>query len=147
MKKRKNKSFFVALIILISVLLIGGIVWYKLYTRDVYILDIPNSYNLSSIVYEKDSGIVTLYEEEDMDRVLNGLHNLDLETQNVSVQDYPSDVDVLTAIRFNYREDAVGTLYLYKKNNKYYLEEAYNGVYKLTEEEYKYIINLGNDEM
>ena len=74
--------------------------------------------------------------------VLNGFHELNLETQKVSIQDYPIDVKNITEIRFNYREDAVGNLYLYKKNNRYYLEEPYNGIYRLTEEQYLYIIGL-----
>ena len=62
--KNKNKKTSIPLIFILVLVFIGCIIWYKLYTRDVYILDIPNSYNLSSIVYETDNGITTLYEED-----------------------------------------------------------------------------------
>lgn len=139
--KSKNKFVSILLVIFIIVAL-GGIIWYKLASRQVFIPDIPNSYNLSSISYELPTGIVTVAEEEKMDKILNGLHELNLSTQLVSVQDYPTDVENIVAIRFNYREDAVGNLYIYSKKDKYYLEEPYNGIYKITKDEYNYIIDL-----
>lgn len=140
----KNKNKLVCgLIVVFVIAAIVGLVWYKLETRQVYILDIPNSYNLSSISYELESGSVTVMTEEEMDKVLNGIYGLNLSTKSVSVQDYPTDVEQLVAIRFYYKEeDTVGNIYIYKKKDKYYLEEPYNGIYKITEENYNYIINL-----
>lgn len=139
--KNKNKIIY-GLIIVIVILTIGGIVWYKLAIRQTYILDIPNSYNLSSISYELPTGIETVAEEEKMDKVLNGLTKLDLKTKTVSVQDVPTGVDNLVSIRLNYKEDAVGSFYLYSKNGKYYIEEPYNGIYKIDKDKYDFIIGL-----
>lgn len=140
--KSKNK-LVCGLIVLFVIVAVAGLVWYKLETRQEYILDIPNSYNLSSISYELESGSVTVMTEEEMDRVLNGIYDLNLSTKSVSVQDFPTDVEHLVAIRFYYKEeDTVGNIYIYKKKDKYYLEEPYNGVYKITEENYNYIIDL-----
>lgn len=70
----KNKNKIVSIIVAVVVVLaIGGIVWYKLATRQVYVPDIPNSHNLSSISYELPTGIVTVAETEKMDKILNGL--------------------------------------------------------------------------
>ena len=140
----KNKNKLVSILVVIIVFgFIAGVIWYKWVNRDVYILDIPNSYNLSSIAYELESGSITVATEEGMDKVLDGLHNLNLETQDVSVQDAPSDVEHLVAIRLYYKEeDTVGNFYIYKRKDNYYLEEPYNGLYKITEEEYNYIIDL-----
>lgn len=140
----KNKNKLVSILVVIIVFgFIAGVIWYKWVNRDVYILDIPNSYNLSSIAYELESGSITVATEEGMDKVLDGLHNLNLETQDVSVQDVPSDVEHLVAIRLYYKEeDTVGNFYIYKRKDNYYLEEPYNGLYKITEEEYNYIIDL-----
>ena len=144
MEKKKMKSRVVGFIIFLFVILVFGVlVWYKLENRDVYILDIPNSHNLSSISYELESGIVTVMTEEEMDKVLNGIYDLNLSTQSVSVQDYPTEAEHLVAIRFYYKEeDSVGNFYIYKRKDKYYLEEPYNGVYKISEEDYNYIIDL-----
>jgi hypothetical protein len=144
MEKKKMKSRVVGFIIFLFVILVFGVlVWYKLENREVYILDIPNSHNLSSISYELESGIVTVMTEEEMDKVLNGIYDLNLSTQSVSVQDYPTEAEHLVAIRFYYKEeDSVGNFYIYKRKDKYYLEEPYNGVYKISEEDYNYIIDL-----
>lgn len=142
----KNKNKLVSILIIIFVLVvIGGIIWYKLATRQVYVPDIPNSHNLSSISYELPTGIVTVAEVEKMDKVLNGLLELELETRDVSVQDMPTEVENLVAIRLNYKEDAVGSIYLYSKNGKYYVEEPYNGIYKIDKKDYDYIISLINE--
>lgn len=140
----KNKNKLVCgLIVVFVIAVIAGILWYKLETRQEYILDIPNSYNLSSISYELESGIVTVMTEEEMDKVLNGIYDLNLSTKSVSVQDYPTDVENIVSIRFYYKEeDSVGNIYIYKKKDKYYLEEPYNGIYKIDEETYNYIIDL-----
>lgn len=139
--KNKNKLVSILLVLLIIGIIIG-IVWYKLETRQVFAPDIPNSHNLSSISYELPTGIVTIAEEEKMDKVLEGLHSLNLSTKTVSVQDVPTDVENLVYIRFYYKEDAVGNFYIYSKKDKYYLEEPYNGIYKITLDEYNYIISL-----
>lgn len=139
----KNKNKLVSILLVVAIICaIAGIIWYKLETRQVYVPDIPNSHNLSSISYELPTGIVTVAEEEKMDMVLEGLHSLDLSTKTVSIQDAPTDVENLVYIRFYYKEDAVGTFYIYSKKDKYYLEEPYNGIYKITLDEYNYIIGL-----
>ena len=138
----KNKLIS-GLLMLFVLVVILGVVWYKMETRQVYILDIPNSHNLSSISYELPGGLVTVAEEEKMDKVLNGIYELDLSTQSESVQDVPTEVEDLVAIRFYYKEDdVVGNFYIYRKKDKYYLEEPYNGIYKISEEDYNYIIDL-----
>lgn len=140
--QNKNKLVSVLLVIFV-VIVIGGIVWYKIESREVFVPDIPNSHNLSSISYELPSGIITVAEEEKMDVILNGIYDLNLSTKSVSVQDYPTNVSDIVAIRFYYKEDdVVGNFYIYKKKDKYYLEEPYNGIYKITEEDYNYIIDL-----
>lgn len=139
----KNKNKIVSIIVAVVVVLaIGGIVWYKLATRQVYVPDIPNSHNLSSISYELPTGIVTVAETEKMDKILNGLSELNLKTQSVSVQDAPTEVENLVSIRLNYKEDAVGSFYLYSKKKKYYIEEPYNGIYKISEDDYDFVVSL-----
>ena len=139
---KKNKIISILLVIFV-VLAIIGIVWYKMENRQVYVPDIPNSHNLSSISYELPSGLITVAEEDKMDKILNGLYDLELSTQEESVQGVPMGVEDLVAIRLYYKEDdAVGNFYIYKVKDKYYLEEPYNGVYKISEKDYNYIIDL-----
>lgn len=140
-KEKKNKTVSVLIILFIIVVFCCAI-GYKLANRQVYIPDIPNSHNLSSISYELPTGIITVAEEDKMDKILEGLHGLNLSTKTVSVQDVPVDVEDIVYIRFYYKEDAVGNLYIYKRNGKYYAEEPYNGIYKIDEEKYNYIIDL-----
>lgn len=142
MKKKKSSLFYIV-ILFIVILVIGLILWWKLSTGELYELDVPKAYNLSSISYELDSGSITVATEEEMNKVLNGISKLNLSTKKVSVQDIPVGVEMLVPIRLYYKEDdTLGTYYLYKKNDKYYLEEPYNGIYDITDEDYNYIIGL-----
>ena len=144
MEKKNVKNKVIGFIIFLVVIAVfAGLLWFKLENREVYVLDIPNSHNLSSISYELESGIVTVMTEEEMDKVLNGIYDLNLSTQSVSVQDFPTNAEHLVSIRLYYKEEnSVGNFYIYKRKDKYYLEEPYNGVYKISEGDYNYIIDL-----
>ena len=70
---------------------------------------------------------------------INEIYNIFSEkTTNVeSINDNPSNPDVLYLIKFSNSIDESKYAYVYKKGNKYYIEQPYNGIYKITEEEYK----------
>ena len=75
---------------------------------------------------------------------INEIYNIfSKKTTNVeSINDNPSNFDVLYFIKFSSSTDESKSAYVYKKRNKYYIEQPYNGIYKITEEEYKTIEKL-----
>ncbi len=142
-KMKKEKSSFIKwLIILLAVLIIIIFLWLRFRKQQVYVPDIPNAYNLNSIVWELEGDAKTITAEEKMEDILEGLGAMELETKRSSINDYPSGAKDIITISFNYRDNAVGIFYVYQKNNKYYLEEPYNGIYKLGEDDYKDIKKL-----
>ena len=103
-----------------------------------YTLNIGKLEEISSITID------TLAQEDNIKEFndktsINKIYNIFSEkTTNVeSINDNPSNPDVLYLIRFNNSNDESKSAYVYKKGNKYYIEQPYNGIYKITEEEYK----------
>ncbi len=53
-----------------------------------------------------------------------------------SVNDVPVNPDILYFVKFKNDSEDSKLSYIYKKDNQYYIEQPYNGVYQVTEDEY-----------
>lgn len=107
----------------------------KEYTLNIGKLDEISSITIDTLAQEDN-----IKEFSDKNSI-NEIYNIFSEkTTNVeSVNDNPSNPDILYLIKFNNSNDESKSAYVYKKGNKYYIEQPYNGIYKITEEEYKTI--------
>ena len=105
-----------------------------------YTLNIGKLEEISSITIDTLAQEDNIKEFSDKNSI-NEIYNIFSEkTTNVeSVNDNPSNPDILYLIKFNHSKDESESVYVYKKKNKYYIEQPYNGIYKITEEEYKTI--------
>ncbi|MEF2640971.1 MAG: DUF5301 domain-containing protein [Clostridia bacterium] len=45
-------------------------------------------------------------------------------------------------VDFHFIEAGVSTIFVYKKNNSYYIEQPYNGIYQISGDEYNSIEKL-----
>lgn len=71
--------------------------------------------------------------------VLNGTKRV---TKNESIQDAPINIDDEIKVDFHFIEAEVSTIFVYKKNNSYYIEQPYNGIYQISGDEYNSIEKL-----
>jgi len=60
----------------------------------------------------------------------------DKKTHIESINDVPVNPDILYFIKFKNIAENSKSAYIYKKDNKYYIEQPYNGIYPITEDEY-----------
>ncbi len=67
-------------------------------------------------------------------------------TKEESIQDSPINVSDKIKIDFHFVNGGISTLFIYQKNKYYYIEQPYNGIYKITENEYKKIKNFSLEE-
>lgn len=65
-------------------------------------------------------------------------------TTIASISNYPVNATDILKMEFIYSDKKTKTLTLYKKGKNYFIEEPYNGIYKVKEEQYKKIANLKN---
>ena len=106
------------------------------YTNFDYITElVPFSINQN----EKDISINGREEMKDILYVLNGTKRV---TKNESIQDAPVNIDDEIKVDFHFIEAGVSTIFVYKKNNSYYIEQPYNGIYQISGDEYNSIEKL-----
>lgn len=60
----------------------------------------------------------------------------DKKTNVESVNDIPVNPDILYFVKFKNESGNYKSAYIYKKDNQYYIEQPYNGIYQITEDEY-----------
>ena len=60
----------------------------------------------------------------------------DKKTNVESVNDIPVNPDILYFVKFKNDSGNYKSAYIYKKDNQYYIEQPYNGIYQVTEDEY-----------
>lgn len=131
------------LIIVILICITVGIISLNYILKDTYYLvnSIPKSYNTIQISINNINK--EIIDEKNIENIINLLKANNRKTKITSVNDYPYNADEI--IKINIKEkDNITTIYVYKSNNKYYIEPPYNGIYKISSEEYnsiyKYVI-------
>ncbi len=71
--------------------------------------------------------------------ILNILTNLT--TKIASISDSPVNASNIIEITITYHNQAKLRVTIYEKGKNYFLEEPYNGIYKLTKREYNQLIS------
>ena len=61
---------------------------------------------------------------------------VDKKTNIESVNDIPVNPDILYFVKLKNNSGNYKSAYIYKKDNQYYIEQSYNGIYQVTEDEY-----------
>lgn len=101
--------------------------------------------SLETITIDQNEVKETIENSEDLKDIINILYSTERKTKTQSIQDFPINVESVILVHFNFSSGQVRTIYLYEKNNEYFIEEAYYGIYRISEDEYnsieKYIRN------
>lgn len=141
--KNKKVVFIVLGILLIIIFALG--LAYHFRDRRTYELNLPEIEAITRIELERKADGVALFRIEEMEDVINVLYGVKRITETESIQDSPINVDDKIKIDFYYNEENCSTVFVYKKNFKYYIEQPYNGIYRISADEYnaieKYIRN------
>ncbi len=138
MKKNKN-VFFILIFILVMIGIIGGII-YSFKNRRTYSLHLPQLEKLESISLTqegKETAVVSDIEE--MQKIVDTLKGTKRITKKESFQDSPINVLNEIKVDFNVLDNENFTLFVYSKNNKYFIEQPYNGIYRVSNDVYNAI--------
>ena len=103
-------------------------------SKTEYTLNLPTE--PTSITLTKGDDDRTIMTDENIQTVLTMLKGSGRITTDESIQDSPSDTDEQIMIYFAHSPEGTSTLFLYKKADKFYIEQPYNGIYEITAEEY-----------
>lgn len=67
------------------------------------------------------------------------INDVKITTTNKGVQDNHVNVENVIKINIEYVEGNNSTVFIYKRKNKYFIEQPYNGIYRISPDEYNSI--------
>lgn len=135
--KKKNIVFIMLGIILVMVIVVVCLLSLN---KTEYTLILPKEAN--SITLRQNDDARTIEYSENIQNIMNKLTGMERTTYEKSVQDTPTNTEDEITIIFD--DDKASTVFVYKKKNKYYIEQPHNGIYGITEEEYNDINKFYN---
>lgn len=136
-----NKSKVIFFIFICTIVVLFS---YKYRDRRTYELNLPQIEETLRVELEQKADGVAVFGIEEMEDIRNVLLGVKRITTTESVQDSPVNVDNKIKIDFYFDEEKCSTVFVYKKNFNYYIEQPYNGIYRISADEYnsieKYIV-------
>jgi len=129
---------FVLIIVLLISVFIYNILFKNVYYMDEKMFDISNITNVTIKNNEKNFDIDN---NDDIKELLNVIKGNNRKTRKQSVNDAPNG-EKMICVDINYIDNSYKRIYAYKYINYYYLELPYEGVYKLSKNDYNLINNF-----
>ena len=141
----KNGKMIFIIILLVCVGGVLGILYFNKINKYSYTLNIPSDDSVYSINLEQNGKRIEVSEQDKIKDIIYVISEVKRTTTNESIQDSPINVENEIKIDFEYEENKNSTVFVYKKNGKYFVEQPYNGIYRISPDEYnsieKYISN------
>ena len=137
--KKEVKIALVMLGIILLLGIIGGIFFYL--NQKNYELNLPQQEELSSIIIKSNTNSTEVIDSEEINDIIYALSESGngRTTKEESIQDYPVNSDNIVQVNFVFNESGESTLFVYMKNGNYYLEQPYNGIYRINGDAYNSI--------
>lgn len=137
--KKKLKFFIGIAIIMVVVLAIFIVVQIN---QETYEITIPSLDEITLVSIDSLSQYDNVTEFDGKEEIAKIYHIFrNQTTTQESINDNPVNPDILFLIIFK-KNDETTKVYIYKKNNQYYIEQPYNGIYTIAKKDFETIQNL-----
>lgn len=137
--KKKLKIFIGIAIIMVVVLAIFIAVQIN---QETYEITIPSLDEITLVSIDSLSQYDNVTEFDDKEEIAKIYHIFrNQTTTQESINDNPVNPDILFLVTFK-KNDETTKVYIYKKNNQYYIEQPYNGIYTIAKKDFETIQNL-----
>lgn len=130
----KKKKIVILAVIVFGVICLATLAFFV--TRKSYTLNLPEKDKIVSIDIEENGQLLYISNEEKIETIFNIISNNNKKTYKSSINDIPTKFNTLMKISFNYESDVASVIYLYTKDGAYYMEQPYNGIYRLNGEDF-----------
>ena len=135
---KKKKGLILVLVAVFLIIIFAAAVYY-FQNRTVYTLEAPQAKGLESVRIKKNAAEeIILKNNDDMENILKVL-GVERTTTKESKNGIPIIVDNIIVIDFNYSKDKKATVYVYEEGGKFFIEQPYNGIYKISQDDYEKI--------
>ena len=101
-------------------------------------LNLPKMGEIKEVLIKEDNRVVTISDKKEIENIYKIIENK--KSMKKSVTDTPKDVKKLIKISFIIGDDEKNIMNIYMKDDMYYLEQPYNGIFKLSKKEYEDIM-------
>ena len=122
------------IIILFVIVIIGSISYIISNYKEI---NLPNLSKIEQIILEEDNKVIQINDYEDIKKIYKIL--VDKKSNEKSVNETPNNIDKFIKISFIVNLEEKCKMYIYTKNDMYYIEEPYNKIFSLTKKEYETI--------
>ncbi len=129
----------IALVIIVLV-----IVYSYCLPKHTYILNLPAIEDIKDINIISDEKTITISEYKEIIKIYE-IIKINRQTTEESIQDTLINSEETIRINFNFKTSGTSTIFLYNKDNKYFIEQPYNGIYRILREEYNEIKEIQNN--
>ena len=137
--KKKLKIFIGIAIIMVVVLAIFIVFQIN---QETYEITIPSLDEVTLVSIDSLSQYDNVTEFDDKEEIAKIYHIFrNQTTTQESINDNPVNPDILFLVTFK-KNDETTKVYIYKKNNQYYIEQPYNGIYTIAKRDFETIQNL-----
>lgn len=135
-----KKETEIAIIILLIFLFIITFILIILNKKN-YELNLPEQEKLKSITIEIQANQKEIMDTQEIQDIIYVLNNSGKgrNTKQESINDFPVNTENIITVKFNFEEEGTSTIFVYIRNDNYYIEQPYNGIYKISGDEYNSI--------
>ncbi len=136
MKKETKITIIIFLILLFFITFISIVS-----NKKNYELNLPEQGKLKSINIETQTNQKEIADDKEIQDIIYILTNSGKgrNTKQESINDFPVNTENIITIKFNFEEMGTSIIFVYIRNNNYYIEQPYNGIYKISGDEYNSI--------
>ena len=135
----KKKMIIFIIVLFLCIGAVVGIYYYNKLNNRIYSLELPIAEEISNITLEKNTKNIDVNNSQEIKNIVEILEKTKRTTKKESIQDMPVNVENEIKINFKIINNETKTIFVYKKKNKYYIEQPYNGIYEISEDEYNSI--------
>ena len=131
-----GKKEIIKLIVIIALTAIMcGVVYVLSNNRKI---NLPKMGEVEEVLIKEDNRVVTISDKKEIEKIYKIIENK--KSMKKSVTDIPKGVKKFTKISFIIGDDEKNIVNIYMKDDMYYLEQPYNGIFKLSKKEYEDIM-------
>ena len=133
--KIEKKEIIKLIVIIALAAIMCGVVYVLSNNKKI---NLPKMGEIKEVLIKEDNRVVTISEKKEIEKIYKIVENK--KSMKKSVTDTPKDVKKLIKISFIIGDDEKNIMNIYMKDDMYYLEQPYNGIFKLSKKEYEDIM-------
>lgn len=135
----KKEIIIFIIVLFLCIGAVASIYCYNKLNKRTYSLELPIAEEISNITLEKNKKKIDVNDSQEIKNIVDILGGIKRITKKESIQDMPVNVENEIKINFKITNNEIKTIYVYKRKNKHYIEQPYNGIYEISEDEYNSI--------